>query len=206
MLLLVAVLFTVFGVRARRVWAQQSVAQRAITLLAPVATLALFAVVAIPTLASRVATRRVSIPAPEFSITVSDGSTINAAALRGRVVVLDFWATWCPACRREMPEMDKLYGRYQGDSRVTFWAVDVLINDETVKKAREFITRNRYTLPVAFINEKSSKDLGVDGLPSLIVMDKSGRIRLFHDGFDRSEALRSDLTTEIETLLHETMP
>lgn len=205
-LVLVAVLFTASGVRARRLWAGQSAAKRAITLLGPVAALIVFAVVAVPTLASRIATRRVTVPAPEFSITTSNGSTINAGELRGRVVVLDFWATWCPACRREMPEMDKLYRRYQGDSRVSIQAVDVLSNDETVEKAREFITANRYALPIAFINEKSSRELGIDGLPSLIILDKSGRIRLFHVGFDRSEPLQSALTTEVETLLREPMP
>ena len=204
-LLLVAILFTAFGVRARRLWARQSAAKRAITLLAPVAALVVFAVVVAPTLASRMATRRVTVPAPEFSITTSDGFTINAGRLRGRVVVLAFWATWCPACRREMPEIDKLYRRYQGDSQVSIWAVDVLSNDETVENAREFMTRNRYALPIAFIDEKSSGNLGIDGLPSLVIMDKSGRIRLFHVGFDRSEPLQSELTTEIETLLREPM-
>lgn len=130
---------------------------------------------------------------------------INPDKLRGHVVVIDFWATWRPACRREMPEMDKLYRSYQRDSRVSFWAVDVLSNYETVEKAREFITRNRYAQPVAFIDEKGEKDLGIDGLPWLIVMDKSGRIRLIHESFDKSERLQSELTTEIEALLRESI-
>jgi thiol-disulfide isomerase/thioredoxin len=206
MLLLVAALFTIFGVRARRSWARQSAAKRAMTLLVPLAALIVFAVAAVPTLTSRLATRRVSVPAPEFSITTDDGSTIKAGGFRGRVVVLDFWATWCPACRREMPEMDKLYRGYNDDPRVSIWAVDVLNSDETVEKAMEFIKRNRYALPVAFINEESSKGLGIEGLPSLIIMDKSGRIRLFHVGFDPSEPLQSALAGEIEILLREPMP
>lgn len=203
LLLLASLLFTMFGVRARRLWTGRSMAKRAATLLVPVAALVVFAVAVIPTFATRVATRRVNVPAPKFSITASDGSLINADGLRGRVVVLDFWATWCQACRRELPELDKLYRRYERDSRVSFWAVDVLSEDETVEKAKEFIARNRYAQPVAFVNDKSAKVLGIDGLPRLMVLDESGRVRLIHDSFDESERLQSELTTEIEALLRE---
>jgi len=212
--LLAAVLFTVLGVRSRRLRPRQSTAKSATILLVPLAALVVIAVVAIPSFASRMATRRVSVTAPGFSFTASDGSTRSGAGLRGRVVVLDFWATWCPACRREMPEIEKLYRRYESDPRVSIWAVDVLGDDETPERARGFVAKNGYTLPIGFIGEQSSKAFGVvrrqprdvDGLPSLVVMDKSGRIRLFHEGFDRAEPLQSELTREIETLLRETMP
>ena len=76
-------------------------------------------------------------------------------------------------------------------------------NGETEGKAREFVRKADYALPVAFVNEKSSEDLGGDGLPSLIVIDKFGRIRLIHNGYDRSERLQPELSQEIETLLNE---
>jgi hypothetical protein len=103
----------------------------------------------------------------------------------------------------ELPELDRLYRRYQGNSRLRFWAVDVLTNGETSQKAREFLRQAGYALPVAFGSQKLRDDLGGDGLPLLIILDKSGRIRLVHDGYDRSEPLQRELSKEIETLLHE---
>jgi thiol-disulfide isomerase/thioredoxin len=205
LLLLATVSFTVLGVRSRRLCARHSAAKSAITLLAPLGALLVVAVVAIPSFASRVATRQVTVTPPRFSFTANDGSIQSGAGLRGRVVVLDFWATWCPACRREMPEMEKLYRRYEADPRVSIWAVDALGDNETPEKARGFIAKNGYTLPIGFMREQLIAAFGVDGLPSLVVMDKSGSIRLLHLGYDRSEGLQPELTREIETLLRETM-
>jgi thiol-disulfide isomerase/thioredoxin len=205
LLLGAAVSFTVLGVRSRRLWERRSAAKSAITFLAPLSALVIVAVVVIPSFASRVATRRVSVPAPGFSFTANDGSTRSGDGLRGRVVVLDFWATWCPACRREMPEMEKLYRRYASDPRVSIWAMDALGDNETAEAARGFMAKNGYTLPIGFMPEQSTKAFGIDGLPSLIVMDRSGRISLLHQSFDRSERLQSELAREIETLLDETM-
>ena len=203
LLLVIIVLFTILGVHVRHLWPRQSVPKRLFTFLAPLLGLAILGAVTIPTLATRVATRRVSIPAPEFSIKSGDGAVISAVGLRRRVVVLAFWATWCPACRREMPELDELYRRYKGDPRVSFWAVDVLNGGETVEKARAFTAKKGYGLPLAFIAENSSKDLGIDGLPSLVILDKVGSIRLRHNGFDESEPLQSALSNDIEGLLRE---
>jgi len=202
-LLLVANLFTVSGVRARQLWSRQSMARGGAILLAPLAALIIFAFTAIPAVATRVATRRMTAPSPAFSITAGDGGEIVSAGLRGNVVVLDLWATSCPACRRELPELDRLYRRYQGNSSLRFWAVDVLTNGETSEKAKEFLNKAGYALPVAFGNQKFRDDLGGDGLPLLIILDKSGRIRLVHSGYDGSEPLQRELSKEIETLLHE---
>ena len=89
---------------------------------------------AVPTLATRIASKEISAPVPAFSINRVDGTEVSSAELRGRVVVLDFWAPWCPACRREMPELEKLYHRYQGNSRVSFWAVDMQKNGRLQKR------------------------------------------------------------------------
>jgi len=102
-----------------------------------------------------------------------------------------------------MPELEKLYRRYQGNSKVSFWAVDVQKDGENPEKARDFIQKAGYTLPVAFGSEKSLERLSVEDFPSLIIIDKSGRIRLVHTGYDRSEQLQGELSKEIDTLLGE---
>ena len=143
-------------------------------LLVPLAALVLVAVTTIPALATRIATREMSVPAPTFSIDRLDGTAVSSSDFRGDVVVLDFWATWCPACRRELPELEKLYRRYQGNSRVRFWAVDVQKNGETPEKARDFMQKAGYTLPVAFGSEKCLEGLSREDFPSLIIIDTPG--------------------------------
>lgn len=203
MLLLTANFSAICGVRARRLWLR-SASRAALMLLVPLTTLALVVVTAIPRLATRIATRQVSAAAPSFSIRKLDGTVVNSAELRGRVVILDYWATWCPACRREMPELEKLYQRYQGNSRVSFWAVDVQDGGETPEKARAYMQNAGYTLPIASGGEMSSEGLlKMEGFPSLVIIDTLGRVRLIHTGYDRSERFQTRLSGEIDTLLAE---
>ncbi len=202
-LLLVGNVFAMSGVGARHLWSRHAVAKGSMMLLVPLAALVIFALTAIPTVAARAATRRTIAPAHAFSLTAGDGGQIDSAGLRGSVVVLDFWATWCPPCRRELPEVDQLYKRYRSNPRVSILAVDVLTNGETNEKGREFLRKAGYALPVAFASQKVREDLGGFGLPFLIVMDRSGRIRLVHEGYDGSEPLQRDQSKEIETLLNE---
>lgn len=202
MLLLVANLFAVCGVRARRLW-QVSARRGWLALAVPFAALALVALAAVPALTIRTAIRKTFAPARAFSISTPDGATIASSSLRGRVAVLSFWATWCPPCRRELPELEKLYRQYRGNANVVFWAVDSLKNGDTVAKARDYLAKQGYTLPVAFDREKCSEALGVEALPSLLLIDKSGRIRLVHTGYDGSERLQSELSGEIDRLLAE---
>jgi thiol-disulfide isomerase/thioredoxin len=177
-------------------------------LVGPLAGLAIAAVAVLPALTTQIATRKTTTPAPVFSINRLDGAVVNSSEFRGRVVLLDFWATWCPVCRREMPELNKLYRQYQGNSNVSFWAVDVQKNGDTPEKAREFMLKSGFTLPVAVANEKSMEaldSLNLEGYPALIIIDKSGRVRLVHSGYDGSERLQAELAREIDTLLNESL-
>jgi thiol-disulfide isomerase/thioredoxin len=202
LLLLIANMSAICGVYARGLWGR-SATRASLTLLVPLAALALVVVATVPELATWISTREMNAPAPAFSISRPDGTAVNSAEFRGRVVVLDYWATWCPACRREMPELEKLYQRYQGNSRVSFWAVDVQEGGETPEKARAFMQNAGYTLPIALASEKSSVGLELADFPSLVVIDTSGRVRLIHTGYDRSEQFQAKLSGEIDTLLAE---
>ena len=203
-LLLVAILFTICGVGVRHLWAASSAARGSMMLLVPLAALVVLAVTAIPALTTRIASRKTSTPAPPFSISRLDGSIMKSSDLRGHVVVLDFWATWCPPCRQELPKLNELYTRYRGNSQLSFWAVDVQKNGETPEKAQDFMHNAGYTLPLAFAGENSFAGLGVEGYPSLVLIDKSGRIRLVHTGYDGSEQLlQAELSKEIDILLDE---
>jgi thiol-disulfide isomerase/thioredoxin len=195
-----AISFASCGVYARRLSRSRALilASGAFTLLA------LFAATGVPSLSTQFAIRRTMAPAPQFSLDGLDGKRIASSDLHGRVVVLDFWATWCPACRRELPEIDKLYRSYQTSPDVAFWAIDVNNGGETPAKAADYVRQHGYVLPVAFDSSNAAGGLlGDSGFPSLLVLDKSGRIRLIHTGYDESEHLISELSRTLDNLSRE---
>jgi thiol-disulfide isomerase/thioredoxin len=206
-LLLTTVLFSICGVLARRFWVNHFPGRASLALLVPLAALLAVVLATIPHLTAQIATRKTTTPTPVFAVSRMDGTVVQSTEWRGRVVVLDYWATWCPACRHEMPELEKLYRRYQADPNVVFWAVDVQKNGETPQKAGAFMRQAGYTLPVAIDSQNSAERLGsllaVDGYPALILIDRGGRVRLVHTGYDGSERLVHNLSREINALLGE---
>jgi len=195
-----AISFAICGVHARRLPLSRSLTLALIAF----SFVALFAETGVPPLTTRFAVRNTMSPAPQFSIDGLAGKRIVSADLHGRVVVLDFWATWCPACRRELPEIDKLYRRYQSSPDVAIWAVDVNNGGESLAHAADFVRQHGYILPVAFDGGNASdRLLGDSGFPALLVLDKSGRIRLIHSGYDGSERLISELSGTIDNLIRE---
>src|ERR1700722_10567145 len=162
-----AISFAICGVNARRLPLSRSLTLALIAF----SFVALFADTGIPSLTTRFAVHNTMTPAPQFSMDGPEGKRVVSADLHGRVVVLDFWATWCPACRRELPEIDKLYRRYQSSPGVAIWAVDVNNGGETLAKAADFVRQHGYILPVAFDGgNESDRLLGDSGFPALLVL------------------------------------
>jgi thiol-disulfide isomerase/thioredoxin len=114
------------------------------------AVTALGSMIGAPVLANRLNNRSANTLTPEFSVTRLVGAVITSSELKGRIVVLDFWATWCAPCRQEFPKLEKLYRRYQSNPNVTFLAIDVNRDDETPEKARAFVKKTGYTIPIAY--------------------------------------------------------
>jgi len=112
-------------------------------------------------------------PAPQLQVVTFDGKPLSLAALRGKVVVVNFWATWCPYCRHEMPAMEKFYRDYR-DRGVEIVA---LSEDDDAAKVREFLRQEGYDFKVAMAGHAGSDFGGVDRLPTSFVIDKRGRIR-----------------------------
>jgi thiol-disulfide isomerase/thioredoxin len=159
---------------------------------------------------SLVASHEVREPAVPFQLTLPAGGEVSAAQLRGRVAVIDFWATWCPPCQHELPELERLYQRFAADRRVVFYAVDVPVTDapellgDTPARAVEFFRRRGYRIPLAYDSaSRAAKALRAHGLPTLLVLDRSGRVRLRHVGYVGSEDLAGALAKTIEKLLGE---
>ncbi len=134
-------------------------------------------------------------PAAAFILPLFDGGTLNMTALRGNVVVVNFWASWCaPACYEEAPHLQRTWERYR-DRGVTVVGVNIQDQDGP---AREFIVRFAQTFPNGVDRSgKISIDYGVYGVPETFVIDQQGRIVSKHTGAVTEDLLAS----KIEALL-----
>jgi thiol-disulfide isomerase/thioredoxin len=159
---------------------------------------------------SLVVSHEVREPPVSFELALPAGAPVAAEQLRGRIAVIDFWATWCGPCQHELPELERLYRRFSGDPRVVFYAVDFSGGDtpddqgDTPARASEFFRRRGFRMPLAYdAGGRAAKALHAHGLPTLLVLDRSGRVRLRHVGFVGAEDLGATLTGTLQKLLAE---
>jgi thiol-disulfide isomerase/thioredoxin len=177
--------------------------------VAAAAALATFflAMVAGPRLMHSVSAQTVQRPAPDFAVTTLDGLPLRSRDLRGRVVVIAFWATWCTPCREELPEVEGVYQRFRTDPRVAFLVLDVADSD-TVDQARAFLTKARLTMPAAMDSTgtpgskgSAAQSLGQQTLPQIYLLDATGQVRWVHTGYDGSEELAGHLADAITSAM-----
>lgn len=102
---------------------------------------------------------------------------ISLNDLKGKVVFLNFWATWCPPCLAEMPSVSRLYERYKMDPEVIFLMIDA---DSDFKKAENFMNRKGFNMPVYTFASELPERVFDGSLPTTLVFDKQGRIS-FHE-------------------------
>ena len=112
-------------------------------------------------------------PAPNFAMTLFGGDTFSLTQQHGKVVVLNFWASWCVPCQQEAPTLEQVWQRYR-DHNVVFVGVDI---KDTPDDARTFLQRYVATYPNGFDSQKQIYiDYGVYGLPETFVVDQSGMV------------------------------
>jgi cytochrome c biogenesis protein CcmG/thiol:disulfide interchange protein DsbE len=130
-------------------------------------------------------------PAAAFSLTTFAGAPLSLEGLRGKVVMLNFWASWCmPACYEEAPTLERTWRTYK-DKGVTVVGVDVQDKDEA---AREFLRRFEHSFPNAPDPKgRVSVDYGVYGVPETFFIDREGRVRFKHVGALTDEIARQHL-------------
>ncbi len=117
--------------------------------------------------------------APDFTLTSLDGQKITLSSFKGKVVILDFWATWCPPCRAEIPGFVEIYNKYKDAGLVI---IGIAMDSEN--KVRSFVKSNKVTYPVVLGNGQLANLYGgIEGIPTTFVIDKNGKIANMHVGY-----------------------
>ena len=107
-----------------------------------------------------------------FTVTGLDGQTYTLAGLKGRVVLLNFWATWSPLCRKEMVDMEKLYHRYEQKGLTV-----IAVSYEDRAKVEQFLAKNSYSFPIALDpDRKVNTAFSVEDVPKSFIFDREGRL------------------------------
>ncbi len=135
-------------------------------------------------------------PAPAWKLRDANGKTVSSTDFKGKVIVLDFWATWCPPCRAEIPGFIELQKEYGKDGLAIIGAsVD---GADEIAAVKNFARKFDVNYPVVLADEETVRAFGgVDAIPTTFVIDREGRIVSRHLGFTE----KADLEKEIKTLL-----
>jgi peroxiredoxin len=142
--------------------------------------------------------------APEFSLTEADGKPIDLANYRGKVVLLDFWATWCGGCKLEIPWYMEFDAKYK---RQGLAVIGVSMDEDGWKAVKPFLAQKRdpetggntaMKYPVVIGNDTLAKQYSLTSMPMTLLIDREGKIALSHTGVVN----RDDFEGHIRQLLH----
>jgi cytochrome c biogenesis protein CcmG/thiol:disulfide interchange protein DsbE len=135
---------------------------------------------------------------PEIGLKDLSGKRIDLASLKGKVVIVDFWASWCGPCKEEMPVLEKLWGKYKGEGLVVV-AVSV---DKEAGNIKKFLQKTRVSFPVVHDAEHAvSGRFSPPRMPSSYVLDRKGIVRFVHEGYRSGDAAKFE--KEVKKLLAE---
>lgn len=147
-------------------------------------------------------------PAPQFTLKDLDGKSVSLADLKGKVVIVDFWATWCGPCKASFPGMQLAVNKYKDNPNVKFLFLDTWENDDNyVSLVKNLLSENKYSFYVllddkAGDNGRRGKvvgDYGVDGIPTKFIIDKDGNIRFKYIGYSGTpEKLLEEVTDMVD--------
>jgi peroxiredoxin/outer membrane lipoprotein-sorting protein len=129
--------------------------------------------------------------APDFELKSASGEKVRLSDFRGKVVLLNFWATWCGPCRSELPTIAKLYGEFKDSGLVVYGA-----NDEDRAVARKYLEKEGLQLP--FLDDSSQKAYRlyrVNSIPAVFIIDPQGKVVKYFRGGHDEESLRAALKT-----------
>jgi len=125
--------------------------------------------------------------AADFQLKDLEGREIHLKSLRGNVVLLNFWASWCGPCRLEMPVIEKLHQQFHGKGLRVFG-----VNDEDIDTIRDYVAEHEYSFPTLVdTNQQAMSLYRIRGIPTMVVIDREGKIAQYRLGLSRESDLRS---------------
>lgn len=134
-------------------------------------------------------------PAPDFSLPKLEGGLSALSDFSGRVVLLDFWATWCTDCREEMPALDRLHRKLKDKG---FSVVAVSLDEDGRRSAAPFVSRYGLTYPVLLADRKTPIAYRVRGLPTAYLIDQKGTVIRRYIGVIEPDILENDILELLE--------
>lgn len=137
-------------------------------------------------------------PAPAVSVRLEKGGEFTPDDAKGKVLVVDFWATWCGPCKASFPRVDAIYKKHKSKGL----EVVAINEDDDLKKVPEFLADTKVTFTIAFDHDgKAAETYGVQTMPSSFLVDRRGVVRYAHSGYHPDDA--GQIEAEIEELLNE---
>jgi peroxiredoxin len=137
-------------------------------------------------------------PAPDFNLPARVGQTVSLSGLKGQVVLINFWASWCGPCRKEMPVLDQLYQRYKP---LGFTLLGVNVEEDSTA-AETWLKDTPVSFPILFDRRNSvSKLYDVTAMPSTVLVDRQGHVRYLHFGYN--PGTESEYQDQIRSLVRE---
>jgi peroxiredoxin len=136
--------------------------------------------------------------APDFALPSRDGSTVKLSDLKGQVVMINFWATWCGPCRQEMPLLGQLNAKYEP---LGFTLLGINVEPDS-GGAVAWLKDMKVDFPILFDRKNSvAESFGVEGMPSSVFVDRAGNVRYVHRGYKPGD--ESKYADMIRTLARE---
>jgi peroxiredoxin len=137
-------------------------------------------------------------PAPDFTLTDANGQSVTLSDLRGQVIMINFWASWCGPCRQEMPLLEQIHQRYE-PLGFTLLGVNV---EENSADGKAFLRDQPVSFPVLYDPENGiSKLYDVIAMPSTVLIDRQGNVRYLHHGY--KPGYENDYQDQVRALARE---
>jgi len=143
-------------------------------------------------------TLRTGAPAPSFQLNSMGGKAVSLDSLKGQIVLVNFWASWCGPCRKEMPILEQLNRQYRGKG-VTLVGVNV---EPDSAAATDWLKATPVSFPILFdVDSKVSKLYQVEGMPNTVILDRKGNVRYIHRGY--KPGAENEYLDQIRALIRE---
>lgn len=192
------------GAYSRQLWLSRKQAPALVLVLVTAAATVIFGHVGIPKILAHTMLEAVNRPLGNYSLVSDDGAVMTSESLQGRVVVLSFWATWCPPCGEDLKELAAISRKHAGNADFSILAVNAEgreeVTDDLKQQARRYFAQRALKLPLAYANRETIDKLGASPLPKLLIVDEFGNLRYIYTGYDGSVDLEGVIVSAVASI------